>query len=118
MKTNFIVKFMTAILLFAMSFTLVFVGDRAIEVKAAGKEQTSEYVFSNADYKAATNVAKEINSFMFDGGFEVQVSRTAGAPIRGYVDKLGVVFGSGLSVTVNPSTQNNNLISFSVIKTE
>ena len=118
MKKNFIVKFMAAILLFAMSFTYVFAGDRAIEVEAAGKEQTSEYVFSNADYKAATNKVGVINSYQFDGGFEIQVLNKSKTPILGYTSGRGITFKSGTFVTIKASTKNNTLISFSVLRAE
>ena len=88
----------------------------SMPVEASGNELTSEYVFTNADYKAATNLAGVTNSFMFDGGFEGQVYHSKDIPIKGYTANLGVMFKLGVNITVKPSTENNKLISFSVIK--
>ena len=120
MRKNFIVKFMTAILLFAMSFTLVFVGDRAIEVEAAGDEITVDYTFVDADVSSAANQKGKVASFKFEGDFEVQLKNdTYDKPLRYFkTDASGryVVIREKNVFTIKNNGENT-IVSFKFIRT-
>ena len=121
MRKNFIVKFMTAILLIAMSFTLVFVGDRAIEVEAAGDEITVDYTFVDADVSSAANQKGKVASFKFEGDFEVQLKNdTYDKPLRYFkTDTSGryVVIREKNVFTIKNNGENT-LVSFKFIRTK